>query len=211
MSAVEVRTRRRVWVVATLVLGAATLAFTLNLQPGDDLFLVAGYAMAAVWAGGAALAGPIPRSCGPVGRAALVGAAIGAFLLGACLVVAVFIAGVPVLAEPADELLDHAQGGVLLPVLLMTAVNGIGEELFFRGALFDAVPRRAAVVVTTVVYTLTTIGSGVALLVVAAAMLGAVTALLRQRTGGLAAPIATHLVWSLGMLLLLPHALAIGR
>ena len=211
MSAVEVRTRRRVWVVATLVLGAATLAFTLNLQPGDDLFLVAGYAMAAVWAGGAALAGPIPRSRGPVARAALVGAAIGAFLLGACLVVAVLIAGVPALAEPAEELLDHAQGGVLLPVLLMTAVNGIGEELFFRGALFDAVPRRAAVVVTTVVYTLTTIGSGVALLVVAAAMLGAVTALLRQRTGGLAAPIATHLVWSLGMLLLLPHALAIGR
>jgi len=204
------RTRRRLWVVVTLVLGAGALAFTLNRPTGDDLFLVTGYAMAAVWAGGALLSGPIPRSDAGAARAAVIGAAIGAFLLGSCLLVAVVIADVPVLAEPADQLLEHADGA-LLPVLLMTAANGIGEEMFFRGALHDALPRRLAWLVSTVAYTLTTIGSGVFLLVLAAAMLGGVTAFLRERTGGLAAPIATHLVWSLGMLLLLPHALATGR
>src|SRR5690606_13412824 len=54
------RQRRRGWVVATLVVGAALLAFTLGLEPGNDLFLVAGFAMAAVWAGGALLSGPMP-------------------------------------------------------------------------------------------------------------------------------------------------------
>ena len=210
MTATDTSTRRRLWVVGTLVLGAAALAFTLNRPSGDDLFLVTGYAMAAVWAGGALLSGPIPRSHGGAGRAAVIGAAIGAFLLGCCLLIAVLIADVPVLAEPADELLNHADGA-LLPVLLMTAANGVGEEMFFRGALFSALPRRSAIVVTTVLYALTTVGSGIVLLVLAAAMLVAVTAFLRPRTGRLAAPIATHLVWSLGMLLLLPHALAIGR
>lgn len=206
-----VRRRRRGWVVATLVLGAATLAFTLGLEPGNDLFLPAGFAVAAVWAGGALLSGPMPTGETPVPRALAIGAGVGAILLGSTLVVALFVAGVPALSEPAEELLNHADGGTLLPVFVLTAVSGISEEMFFRGALYDAVPRRLAVVVTTVVYMLTTIGSGVALLVLAAGMLGAVTAVMRQRTGGLAAPIATHLMWSLGMLLLLPHALATGR
>lgn len=210
MTVTEATTRRRVWVVATLLLGAAALAFTLSRPTGDDLFLVTGYAMAFVWAGGALLSGPIPRSDAGAGRAAIIGAVIGALLLGACLVVAVVIAEIPVLAEPADDLLHHADGA-LLPVVLMTAANGVGEEMFFRGALHDSLPRRWAWLVSTAVYTATTAGSGVLLLVVAAAMIGGVTAFLRERTGGLAAPVATHLVWSLGMLLLLPHALAIGR
>lgn len=207
------RQRRRGWVIATLVVGAALLAFTLGLEPGNDLFLVAGFAMAAVWAGGALLSGPMPSGNGDMSlaRALALGTGVGAFLLGGCLVVALFVAEVPVLREPAEALLEHADGGTLLPVFVMTAVGGVGEEMFFRGALYDALPQRLAVVVTTVVYTLTTVGSAVFLLVVAAAMLGAVTAVLRQRTGGLAAPIATHLMWSLGMLLLLPHALATGR
>lgn len=203
--------RRRIWVAVTLVIGAVTLALTLRLEPGDDLFLVAGFALAAVWGGGALLAGPLPSGGMLTARALWIGAGIGALLLVSCLLVALFVATVPVLREPAEELLAHADGGALVPVVLLTFVNGIGEEMFFRGSLYDAVPRRAALTVTTVVYTLTTIGSGVVLLVLAAAMLGAVTALLRERTGGLVAPAATHLVWSIGMLLLLPTALATGR
>lgn len=205
------RQRRRGVVIATLVVGAALLAFTLGLEAGNDLFFVAGFAMAAVWAGGALLSGPMPRGDLSWVRGLALGAGIGAVLLGGCLVVALLVAEVPMLREPTEELLEHADGGTLLPVLVLTAVTGIGEEMFFRGALYDAVPQRLALVVTTVAYTLTTIGSMVVLLVLAAAMLGTVTAVLRQRTGGLAAPVATHLTWSLGMLLLLPHALAIGR
>lgn len=209
--AMTVEARRRGWVVATLVVGAVMLALTLRLEPGDDLFLIGGFALAAVWGGGALLAGPMPSSDVAVPRALGAGGGVGAVLLVASLVVALFVATVPFLREPAGDLLAHSGGSALVPVVVLTTVNGVGEEMFFRGSLYDAVPRRAAVVVTTGIYTLTTIGSGVALLVVAAAMLGLVTALLRRWTGGLVAPVAAHLVWSVGMLLFLPSALGTGR
>ena len=50
--------------------------------------------------------------------------------------------------------------------------------------------------------------SGIPLLVLAAAVLGLVVGLQRRVTGGILGPIVTHLTWSLGMLVLLPHALA---
>ncbi len=56
-----------------------------------------------------------------------------------------------------------------------------------------------------------TVFSGVPLLVLAALMLGALTALQRRATGGYLAPMVTHLTWSLGMLFLLPSALALGQ
>jgi uncharacterized membrane protein len=49
------------------------------------------------------------------------------------------------------------------------------------------------------------------LLVLAAAVIGLVTALQRRVTGGFLGPIITHVVWSTGMLLLLPPALELTR
>ena len=49
-----------------------------------------------------------------------------------------------------------------------------------------------------------TAASGIALLVLAGALIGLVTGLQRRVTGGILGPIITHLTWSLGMLLLLP-------
>ena len=60
--------------------------------------------------------------------------------------------------------------------------------------------------VTTVVYALTTVGAGIPLLVLAARLLGLLTALQRRVTGGILGPIVTHLTWSLGMLFLLPSS-----
>ena len=93
---------------------------------------------------------------------------------------------------------------------LQTAVNGVAEELYFRGALYAAVGRHHAVLVTTVVYALTTVGTGIPLLVLAAAALGLLTALQRRVTGGVLGPVITHLTWSLGMLFLLPPVLETG-
>ena len=70
-------------------------------------------------------------------------------------------------------------------------VNGIVEELYFRGALYAALPSHA-VTITTVLYALTTVGSGIPLLVLAAAIIGLVTALQRRVTGGILGPIITH-------------------
>jgi uncharacterized protein len=120
------------------------------------------------------------------------------------------VARLPALREPVEDLLDHARLGSLALVAVITAVNGIAEELYFRGALYAAVGRRHAVLVTTVVYALTTVGAGIPLLVLAAGLLGLITSLQRRVTGGVLGPIITHLTWSLGMLFLLPGVLATG-
>jgi hypothetical protein len=114
---------------------------------------------------------------------------------------------VPFLRDPVQELLDHAEFGSLAVVAVITAVNGVAEELYFRGALYAGVGRRSAVLVTTVVYALVTAAAGIALLVFAAALVGLVVGLQRRVTGGILGPIVTHLTWSLGMLFLLPVAL----
>ena len=65
---------------------------------------------------------------------------------------AVVVAQVPVLRDPVQELLDHARFGSLALVTVITVVNGIAEELYFRGALYAGVGRRHAVAVTTLTW-----------------------------------------------------------
>ena len=63
---------------------------------------------------------------------------------------------------------------------------------------------------STLIYVVVTAGSGIPLLTLAAALLGLVTGLQRWATGGVLVPNITHLVWSLGMLCLLPSVLAVA-
>lgn len=51
--------RRRIVVAVVLVLGAATLAVSLNQEPGDPAFYWLTFLLAAIWAGGAFLSGPL--------------------------------------------------------------------------------------------------------------------------------------------------------
>jgi membrane protease YdiL (CAAX protease family) len=99
--------------------------------------------------------------------------------------------------------LEHADQGSVPLLALITAVNGVAEELFFRGALYAAIPRYP-VVVTTAAYVLATLATGNPMLAFAAVLLGALLGLERRATGGIQAPIITHVVWSLAMLLALP-------
>jgi membrane protease YdiL (CAAX protease family) len=124
------------------------------------------------------------------------------FVLGALVV-----RQVPPLRAAVNAVLDHARLGSFAVVAVIAVVNGLAEELFFRGALFAAIGRRQPVLVSTAVYTLTTVTSGNAMLVFAALVLGLLVALQRRMTGGLLAPMITHLTWSLGMLFLLPPIL----
>ena len=135
--------------------------------------------------------------------------ALGLLLLALFLAGALVVARVPVLAGPVDDLLDHARFASLPLVLLITVVNGIAEEIFFRGALYAAIPQRWTVLATTAVYALATVGSGVPLLVFAAVVIGLVCGLQRRVTGGILGPAITHVTWSAGMLLLLPPLLQI--
>lgn len=207
--------RRQVVVLATLVVGFALLTWALRTPPGSSAFYVATLALAAVWVAGAVASGPLhlgrarTRTGRIDARPVVQPVVLGVALLLVFLAGALVVGRIPLLRGPVEELLDHARFGSLLAVALITAVNGVAEELFFRGALYAALTRHP-VAVSTIAYTLSTVGTGVPLLVLAAAALGLVTGLQRRVTGGILAPMITHVVWSLGMLLLLPPALAIG-
>ena len=147
-----------------------------------------------------------PKKLIDVLRGALIGAALAlVFVLGALVV-----QHIPFLAGPAAELLDTPDKGGYALTLLVLVVNGIGEELVFR----DVVPRQLrgmgqsvvqAGVWSTLVYCLVTCVMGVPLLVFAAGALGAVAYFEAAITGRLYSPIAVHLTWSIGMLLILPQ------
>lgn len=208
--------RRRVVSALTLVVGAVLLAVTLRIPPGDESFYVGGLALAGVWAVGGLAAGRLhvgwahTRESGlarpvvqPVALALL---AVGVFVAGA-----VVVGAVPWLADRVDAVLDHARYGSLPIVWLITVVTGVGEELFFRGALFAAVGSRHALAVTTLVYTLVTAATGNVMLTFAALLLGLLTGAQRRVTGGVLAPVITHVIWSSSMLVLLPPALDLLR
>lgn len=202
--------------VVTLVIGIAVNAWALRVAPGNELFYVATLLLAAVWAGGAWLSGPLhlgrarTRSGVAPSRAVVQSLVLGGLLLALFLVGALVVARIPFLVGPVQELLDHARFGSLAVVAVITAVNGVAEELYYRGALFAAVGRRHAVLVTTIVYAVVTASSGIPLLVLAAVLLGAVVGLQRRVTGGILGPVVTHLTWSLGMLFLLPPVLELA-
>ncbi len=211
----DVFRRRQVVVAVTFVVGTAVLAWALRITPGDPLFYVATLGLAAVWIVGALLSGPLHAGMGRTRRGeqtrpVVQSLALGALLLAVFLLGALVVARIPLLREPVDQLLDHARFGSFAAVLAITFLNGVVEEIYFRGALYAAIPRHP-VALTTVLYALTTVGSGVPLLVFAAAVIGVVTGLQRRVTGGFLGPIITHVVWSTGMLVLLPPALSLTR
>ncbi|WP_240917631.1 CPBP family intramembrane glutamic endopeptidase [Phycicoccus sp. HDW14] len=205
--------RRRRVAVVTLLVGAGVLAWALRIEPGDPTFYVATLALAAVWAVGAFSSGPLHlgrahrRVGGGESRAVVQSLALGALLLLVFLAGSLVVARVPLLRDPVQDLLDHARFGSLWVVALITMVNGVAEELYFRGALYAGVGRKHAVAVTTVVYALVTATSGIPLLVLAGLLVGLVVGLQRRVTGGILGPVVTHLTWSLGMLFLLPAVL----
>jgi len=121
-----------------------------------------------------------------------------AFVLGALLV-----REVPGLAGQVREVLQHARKGSGPLVLLSTVAVGTAEELFFRGAAYAAVPRHP-VPVTTALYVLATVVTGNVMLTFAALVLGVVVGLQRRASGGVLAPILTHVTWSVVMLYALP-------
>ncbi|WP_022909264.1 CPBP family intramembrane glutamic endopeptidase [Aestuariimicrobium kwangyangense] len=207
--------RRRIVVVVTIAVGAVALGLALDIAPGDVSFYPAALGVAALWMVGAVASGPLHLGRGRTrsgggSRGVLQGFLLGLGLLVVFLLGAVVVGRIPVLRRPVDDLLAHAAHGSLPIVAAITFVNGVAEELFFRGAVYSSSPRRWAIPVSTLCYAASTLWSGVPLLTFGALCLGLLTSAQRRVTGGVAGPIAAHLTWSLGMLLLLGPALSLG-
>lgn len=200
--------RRRIVVAITLVVGATLLGFSLAIEPGDPAFYALTFALAATWVVGAFLSGPLHAGRVRVGsnlrRPVLQPIAIGLVAVAVFTVGALVVANIPFLRSSTDAVLDHARYGSLPVIALVTVVNGLAEELFFRGALYAAIGARHAVLISTVIYALTTVATGNVMLVFAAAVLGVLVGLQRRVSGGVLAPMLTHVTWSLGMLFILP-------
>src|SRR6478735_2039502 len=112
------------------------------------------------------------------------------------------------LPHTTENVLAFARYGSLPLIALITVVNGIAEEIFFRGALFAAIGTWHPVALSTAVYALTTVATGNVMLVFAAVLLGLLLGLQRRASGGILGPILTHCTWSLTLLLVLPAVFA---
>jgi membrane protease YdiL (CAAX protease family) len=204
--------RRQLVSGVVVVLGACVLGFSLSIPPEDNVkFSIATLVLAGVWTAGAFASGPL--HLGRVGHPAepdlmaprpVVQPLVIGGLLAAVFVVGAFIVReIPWLDEQVSKVLAHADQGSAVLLLVVTVTNGIAEELFFRGALYAAIPRRQ-ILWTTIAYTVATLATGNVMLGFSAALLGLVVGLQRRASGGILAPIITHLVWSVTMLYVLP-------
>ncbi len=203
-----VAVRRRRVVVGTSVLGAGLLGVGLSAEPGSRRFYATTLATAAVNAIGGLASGPIERGEAAPGedfqRLVLgpVATGVGAF--------GIFYAGahvarrIPLLERWVSSALQYAERGDQRLVLATALANGAAEEVFFRGAVFSLLEDRSPVVTTTSAYALATVPTRNPVLVAAATAMGAVWAMERSHSGGVQAPILTHLTWSALMVRFLP-------
>jgi len=200
--------RRRIVVATVLLLGASVLGVSLSVRPADPAFYPLTAALAATWILGGFASGPLH-----LGRISFRGSLrrpVRTPILLGLGVAAVFVVGslvvreIPPLRDYTESVLAHARYGSLPLVVALTLLNGLAEEIFFRGALYAAIGNRHPVPVSTLIYAVATVSTGNPMLVFAALLLGAVLGLQRRASGGVLAPVLTHITWSLVMVLALP-------
>ncbi|MEE6175832.1 CPBP family intramembrane glutamic endopeptidase [Mycobacterium sp. 050134] len=200
--------RRRVIVVITLIVGAAVLGCSLRVHPGESSFYWLTLALAGVWFAGGFISGPLHLGgiCwrGRNQRPVITGTTIGLLLGGVFIVGGLVAKEIQPVAELITRVLLYAHHGWYPVIVVITLVNGVAEEVFFRGALYTALGRYHPAVISTVLYACATLASGNPMLGFAAIILGTVCAFERRATGGVLAPMLTHLVWGLIMVLVLP-------
>jgi membrane protease YdiL (CAAX protease family) len=200
--------RRRAVTAAVVVIGGLVLGLSLRIEPGSAWFYPATLALALVWTVGAFASGPlhlgrIEHVSGHQVRPVVAPILLGLGLAGVFVAGALLVREVDWLDRQVRSVLDFADQGSVPLLVVITAVNGVAEELFFRGAAYAAITRDP-VLWTTVAYVVATLATGNLMLAFAAVLLGAVVGLERRASGGILGPILTHVTWSVTMLLALP-------
>lgn len=201
--------RRRIVVAVVLVLGVASLGLALKKHPGEPAFYWWTLALAAVLAVGALVSGPLhlggARWRGRNQRPVVSGTTIGLLLGGVFIAGGLIVREIPAVAEYVTRLLRYTDQGSWRLTLAIALLAAVGEELFYRGALYTALGRHSPLLISTAIYVVVTLASSQnPMLAFAAIVLGTVCALERRATGGVLAPILTHFVWTLVVLLGLP-------
>ena len=202
------RRRRRV-VAGVSVAGAGLLGVSLSTRPDSTEFYALTLAVAGTWVAGGFASGPLHLGWmqardetlrRPVLTPVLTG--VGAFgVFYGCALVA---RHVPVLDSAISSVLAYAEEGSTPLVLATTLANGVAEEVFFRGALYAAIGEQHPVALSTAAYALSTVPTRNPALVLAATVMGTLFAAQRRASGGIQAPVLTHVAWSTLMLRYLP-------
>nr|WP_246283390.1 CPBP family intramembrane glutamic endopeptidase [Nocardioides perillae] len=216
--------RQQATTLVFAAVGASVLGFLLRVEPGSSTFYALTFGLAAVWAVGAFAAGPLHlgrvgdglylrQLFGPAvwtwaqGRRPVIIGVGGGVVLATVFVLGGLLVRELTFLEPLEraiaQVVQFANQGSAPLLLVITVLNGLAEETFFRGAVFDAVPHRK-VVVSTALYVVATALTGNVMLAFAAIVIGAVTGYQRLVTGGILAPMLTHITWSVTMLYALP-------
>jgi len=204
--------RRRIVVGITLVVGATLLGISLNVEPTSPWFYPLTIGLAATWVIGGFASGPLHLGRinfrGELRRPIIMPVLLGLAAAVVFMIGALIVREIPLLRDSTEDILAFARYGSLPIVAFITLINGIAEEIFFRGALFAAIGVWHPVAISTVIYGLTTVTTGNFMLVFAAVLLGILLGLQRRASGGILGPILTHCTWSLTMLFVLPPVFA---
>lgn len=152
--------------------------------------------------GGAA--GDAAERCGRMARDAAEAVLAGAGTFAAFYGAARLARRIPPLDRAVRGVLRYAHVGSTPLVLATASVNGVAEELFFRGALWTLAEDTSPLAATTLAYAAATTATRNPALVLAGAATSVVFGLQRRRSGGVLAPALSHLTWSLLMLRYLP-------
>jgi membrane protease YdiL (CAAX protease family) len=194
------------------VAGAGLLGASLSTEPDSTKFYALTLGVAGTWLIGGLRSGPLHLGWtqtrhGTLRRPVIEPIATGAAVFGVFYAAARLVRRVPILNQAIASVLQYAHRGSRPLVLATTLANGVGEEVFFRGALFAAVGGRHPVLASTAIYTLAATATRNPALMLASASMGALFGLQRRATGGIQAPVLTHLTWSTLMLRFLPPML----
>lgn len=208
----------RPWIF--LGLGSALLGLAFVWANTPPLFLLSSGLVAATWfAGGFVLirqAGPRDAALAQPSSASRDGKGPGHqrprwgwVALTAAGTVLFFLAGtwvlsqIPLTAAFVETAVVSASWTPLWLTVIVALVTGWGEETFFRGGLPRAWGRRGQAW-SLLAYTVSTLFTGNAVLVLAAPILGGICQVVYNRTGRLAAACLVHSAFSLGVVGLVP-------
>ena len=199
--------RRSVIVAVTLVIGTILLAATLRAPSGSTTFFVIGFLVAGTWITGSLISGPLPLEAIRSSRLALslTGLVVGVLAFLAFLAADLLGRHLPAISSALHTVLTKADAGPAALVLAVALLNGLGEELFFRGALFEALGARHPAASSLVVYVAVTAATGNMALIAAAVVMGIIFSIQRARSGGILASTVTHLCWSTLMVVAFPR------
>lgn len=205
----EAFARRRKVTIGVSVFGSGLLGLSLATKPGSKAFIASTLGVAATWTVGGFISGPLHRGWMQrpnqgLQRPLVTPVATGALAFTGFYGGALVAREIPPLNRALTSILEFADLGSAPLILLTTLANGIGEEIFFRGALYAAIGENHPVSVSTAVYTLSVVATRNPALVLAAGVMGTLFGLQRRASGGIQAPLLTHVTWGSLMLRYLP-------